>query len=137
MKPILPIVLMTISVSAFSQNKISYRYDAAGNRICREILFSQSQMAKKQNNINTDILGEHKITISPNPTEGILRVEVLDEGDAVDGEAFVYSASGSLVASAPLKSGVTELNIGSCPSGIYLLHIKQGDSKLIWKIIKK
>lgn len=50
MKSILPIVLMTFSVSAYSQNKISYQYDAAGNRISREILFSQSQMAKKQNN---------------------------------------------------------------------------------------
>ena len=52
MKSILPIVLMTFSVSAYSQNKISYQYDAAGNRISREILFSQSQMAKKQNKIN-------------------------------------------------------------------------------------
>lgn len=137
MKSILPIVLMTFSVSAYSQNKISYQYDAAGNRIRREILFSQSQMSKKQNNINTDMLGEHKITISPNPTEGLLRVEILDGGDAIDGEAIVYSANGSLVASAPLKSSVTELNIGSCPSGIYLLHIKQGNSKLVWKIIKK
>ena len=132
MKSILPIVLMTCSVSAYSQNKISYQYDAAGNRISREILFSQSQMA-----INTDMLGEHKITISPNPTEGLLRVEILDGGDAIDGDAMVYSANGSLVASAPLKSSVTELNIGSCPSGIYLLHIKQGNSKLVWKIIKK
>lgn len=88
MKSILPIVLMTCSVSAYSQNKISYQYDAAGNRISREILFSQSQMAKKPNNINTDMLGEHKITISPNPTEGLLRVEILDGGDAIDGEAM-------------------------------------------------
>ena len=83
------------------------------------------------------MLGEHKITISPNPTEGLLRVEILDGGDAIDGDAMVYSVNGSLVASAPLKSSVTELNIGSCPSGIYLLHIKQGNSKLVWKIIKK
>ena len=96
-----------------------------------------TQMAKKQNKINTDMLGKHKITISPNPTEGLLRVELLDGDVAVDGEAIVYSANGSLVASAPLKSSVTELNIGSCPSGIYLLQIKQGNSKLVWKIIKK
>ena len=137
MKSILPIVIMIFSVSAYSQNKISYQYDAAGNRISREILFSQTQMAKKQNKINTDMLGKHKITISPNPTEDLLRVELLDGDVAVDGEAIVYSANGNLVASAPLKSSVTELNIGSCPSGIYLLQIKQGNSKLVWKIIKK
>ncbi len=137
MKSILPIVIMIFSVSAYSQNKISYQYDAAGNRISREILYSQTQMAKKQNKINTDMLGKHKITISPNPTEGLLRVELLDGDVAVDGEAIVYSANGSLVASTPLKSSVTELNIGSCPSGIYLLQIKQGNTKLVWKIIKK
>lgn len=85
MKSILPIVIMIFSVSAYSQNKISYQYDAAGNRISREILFSQTQMAKKQNKINTDMLGKHKITISPNSTEGLLRVELLDGDVAVDG----------------------------------------------------
>ena len=68
---------------------------------------------------------------------GIVSVEKFCFLNAIDGEAIVYSANGSLVASAPLKSSVTELNIGSCPSGIYLLHIKQGNSKLVWKIIKK
>lgn len=137
MKSILPVVLMTLSVSANSQNRIIYRYDAAGNRISRDILFSQSQIAKKHNKINTDMLGEHKITISPNPTEGLLRVEILDKDDTIGAEAMVYSASGILVASSPLKNSVTEINIGSCPSGIYLLQIKQGNSKLVWKIIKK
>lgn len=65
MKSILPIVIMIFSVSAYSQNKISYQYDAAGNRISREILFSQTQMAKKQNKINTDMLGNIKSRLAP------------------------------------------------------------------------
>lgn len=63
-----------------AQSEIAYAYDAAGNRIRREIVM-QVQKAKARRQLSdtarqsfTDMLNDHGIKIYPNPTYGFLKL---------------------------------------------------------------
>lgn len=129
-------LLVMSSLALSAQSKITYAYDAAGNRVRREILFEQSQ-SKSQVTTYSDMLDERKIKIYPNPTEGELCVEVLGELDKNEGTVSVYISNGAVVSSVPIKGKTAQLNISSCPNGLYILNVKIGESVLAWKIIKK
>lgn len=68
------LILLFIPFLSKGQSKIVYAYDAAGNRIRREIVM-QTQKAKARQRVSdterqsfSDMLNEHDIKIYPNPT---------------------------------------------------------------------
>ena len=127
--------------SAFSQNAIRFAYDALGNRMKREIVLQNSDVAKrnlsseekKEDNFYSDMLSEKQIRIWPNPTE----VEI--QGLAPEEKAClrITSMSGAVVNIKETTSPVSELDLSHCTNGIYLLHIATGGQETTWKIIKK
>ena len=127
-------VIFSLSLSA--QKKVMYVYDAAGNRIKREILFEQSQ-SKSQVVAYSDMLDEKEIKIYPNSTEGELRVEIFNELKKTEGIVTVHGNNGAMIYTTPIINGSASLDISSCPNGLYILHVKIGDSVSSWKIIKR
>lgn len=127
-------VIFSLSLSA--QKKVMYAYDAAGNRIKKEILFEQSQ-SKSQVVAYSDMLDEKEIKIYPNPTEGELRVEIFNELKKTEGIVTVHGNNGAMIYTTPIINGSASLDISSCPNGLYILHVKIGDSVSSWKIIKR
>lgn len=127
-------VIFSLSLSA--QKKVMYVYDAAGNRIKREILFEQSQ-SKSQVVAYSDMLDEKEIKIYPNPTEGELRVEIFNELKKTEGIVTVHGNNGAMIYTTPIINGSASLDISSCPNGLYILLVKIGDSVSSWKIIKR
>lgn len=127
-------VLFSLSLSA--QKKVMYAYDAAGNRIKKEILFEQSQ-SKSRVVAYSDMLDEKEIKIYPNPTEGELRVEIFNELKKTEGIVTVHGNNGAMIYTTPIINGSASLDISSCPNGLYILHVKIGDSVSSWKIIKR
>lgn len=127
-------VLFSLSLSA--QKKVMYAYDAAGNRIKKEILFEQSQ-SKSQVVAYSDMLDEKEIKIYPNPTEGELRVEIFNELKKSEGIVTVHGNNGAMIYTTPIINGFASLDISSCPNGLYILHVKIGDCVSSWKIIKR
>ncbi|MBD9259898.1 MAG: T9SS C-terminal target domain-containing protein [Prevotella sp.] len=127
-------VLFSLSLSA--QKKVMYAYDAAGNRIKKEILFEQSQ-SKSQVVACSDMLDEKEIKIYPNPTEGELRVEIFNELKKTEGIVTVHGNNGAMIYTTPIINGSASLDISSCPNGLYILHVKIGDCVSSWKIIKR
>lgn len=127
-------VLFSLSLSA--QKKVMYAYDAAGNRIKKEILFEQSQ-SKSQVVACSDMLDEKEIKIYPNPTEGELRVEIFNELKKTEGIVTVHGNNGAMIYTTPIINGSASLDISSCPNGLYILHVKIGDCVSSWKIIER
>lgn len=113
-----------------------YAYDAAGNRIKKEILFEQSQ-SKSQVVAYSDMLDEKEIKIYPNPTEGELRVEIFNELKKTEGIVTVHGNNGAMIYTTPIINGSASLDISSCPNGLYILHVKIGDCVSSRKIIKR
>jgi hypothetical protein len=127
---------------AFSnaQNKVSFGYDAAGNRINRTIVV-QAQLRSAEEDeeeptVYSETLSELLIKIYPNPTTGLIRIEIqnLPAGETAD--ITLYQLSGKLIAS-KRASGSTEIDITGQPTGTYVMKIVAGKEQTEWKIIKK
>ena len=123
-----------------SAQNVNYTYDAAGNRTERVITLSSKSQSSKYLNAATpleDLLAERKVKIYPNPTKGILAVEIDNlEGDT-KGEYSIHNAAGSLIKKQKAASGKTTFDLTSQPTGVYFLRIRLGDEVNTWKIIKE
>ncbi len=123
-----------------SQDRILYGYDAAGNRISRTIeLSSRSAPAPEEEEptVYSEILSEIELKIYPNPTDGLLKVEIYNLPVEQAAEIRLYSLSGALVTT---LGGITDsvtIDISNQPAGTYVMKIVAGDKQTEWKIIKR
>lgn len=131
-----------LPVSSYAQGKIAYSYDAAGNRIKREIIMSASKtMASQQtyspnDQVFSDILDGHSVKIHPNSSEGIIRIYLSGQKKTDKCSYGIYNLQGMLVTKGEVITDKTEVNIGNHPSGVYLLKITINNNSMTWKITK-
>lgn len=129
---------LSCSLEFSAQNKIGFSYDEAGNRVKREIIMCQSQSnAKKRSVSYSDMVSDRQIKISPNPTKGVLHVELLNNKEQVAGNIAVYSLLGAKITSCPIANNRADVDISFSASGIYVLRINIGEYSSSWKIIKE
>lgn len=132
----LGLLLAILPCQSFGQ-KVSYAYDAAGNRVKREIVLqTRAAEDKSTNESYSEMLDDRGIRIYPNPTEGQLTVEVTGEGTC---QFDIYNISGQQVLTTQSSSSRVSLDISSQPNGLYILRIITGEGghSTAWKIIKK
>lgn len=135
--------LALLPVSSYAQGKIAFSYDAAGNRIKREIVMPASRtMARQQTYLGdeqvfSDILDGHSVKIQPNSSEGILRIYLSGLKNTDKCSYGFYNLQGMQVARGNVATEKTEVNIGSLPSGVYLLKITINNNSVTWKITKE
>lgn len=132
------VILCLCSMEAFGQ-KMSYSYDSAGNRIKREIVLSPNRMPKAGgNDISSvsDLLGDKKIKILPNPSQGIIQIEIVGYEDSDVCTISLYSVSGQILTNVKIISNITDIDISGFPDGIYILAIQLNGHSSTWTIIK-
>ena len=137
------IVCISLMFGTDSFADINYEYDAAGNRVLRNVIpmMQARQMADDLEEQTTGIfeeeLPEMKITISPNPTKGLLQVEISNAENLQDVKILLYNPQGALILQLSNLSELTTLDISSYSDGIYLMQIVSGKNSIsTWKIIK-
>lgn len=133
---LLGILLSTIFCSSSGQN-VSYAYDAAGNRVKREIVLqTRAAEDKSTNESYSEMLEDRGIRIYPNPTEGQLTVEITGDGAC---RFDIYNISGQQVLTTNSGPGRVALDISSQPKGLYILRVttENGGDSSTWKIVKK
>ncbi len=142
--------------NTLAQTTIYYSYDNAGNRTYRgtipmptlksakvdstelALLNQQSDpQAGKKKEVFEDKLGEQKILIYPNPTQGELRVDITGFDLSVESSITIYNPSGKLIAKKGPLSGSDVMNISTYPNGIYIMRVSIGDKMSEWKILKE
>jgi len=123
------------------QDKITYRYDAAGNRISRTIVISPrtapALIEEEQPEVYTEIFLDIQLKIYPNPTTGLLKVEIYNLPEGQTAQIWLYAMSGQLIATFKDVSSTVNVNISGQPAGIYMMKIVAGEYQTEWKIIKK
>ena len=135
--------LAMLPVMSSAQNKIGYSYDAAGNRVKREIVMSYQQAMSKQQTFPieepsfSDNLQGHSVKIYPNPTEGVLKISIIGLKDSEDCSLEVCTSQGIQIMTEKVRTDNIFLNISNQPAGIYLLSITINKNSTTWKIIKK
>ncbi len=139
MKKLLLLFCFAYSFVLLGQNKISYAYDAAGNRVKREIILSTRSMAlsdEDKNTFFTEEVAKRHIKIYPNPTYGQLAVEISDIDDIKSGIITILTINGQQVLKKEIDSTYIELDISSRQAGTYILIVEIDGEKTTWKIIK-
>lgn len=137
MKHKLLLLLSTFLLSA-KADKVLFSYDSAGNRVRREIVIEKkSAPSKMEAEYFSDMLSEKEIKIYPNPTDGLLKVEICGYDDPDNCKISVYTISGQLVLASDVTSSLTEVDITTQPDGMYIFLIVLNGEESTWKIIKK
>jgi len=127
--------LLSCSLGMSAQTKIGYSYDAAGNRVKREIVLSRPQSQEAKRSVAySDMISDHQIQIVPNSKSGKVKVAVLDGKSQFN--VTVYNVSGQNVLTLKNVRGQTEVDLSSEPNGIYVLILEIGQEKTTWKIMK-
>jgi hypothetical protein len=85
----------------------------------------------------TELMGEQKITIYPNPTKGQLSVEITNMPQNTSGEIKIYNIDGNVLKYQKALGTINQLDFSIYPTGIYVLYIKVGQKESKWKIIKQ
>ena len=126
--------------SGMAQNIVSYAYDNAGNRISRKVVnlnSNPSHVKASEPAPVEDQLGERKITVYPNPTQGALAIEITG-GDTKDEIRFIlFSAQGTQLQNLKVTATITPVNMSSYPVGWYILRVQVGEKVTEFKIIKQ
>jgi hypothetical protein len=123
--------------------EVTYTYDDYGNRITRTITLDNpgiQNALKAQTYTNKpkafeDSIGNDKIIISPNPTEGRISVEV--QGSLKERALFVFDLSGKMIIAKKFSSSLEEIDLSPYSNGTYILKISDGTQVNEWKILKR
>ncbi|MDP2339060.1 MAG: T9SS type A sorting domain-containing protein [Bacteroidota bacterium] len=134
-------LLLLVSMSGKAQTTYYFEYDASGNRLTRSILQLKSAGIENKdtlaNQLKTfeDMIGNRPVKIYPNPTKGLLKVEIpfTEESSAT---ISVLTMQGALAKKLKVSGTFTEIDMRSQPPGIYLMIISIGELSSEWKIIK-
>jgi YD repeat-containing protein len=126
---------------AQQQDKVTYLYDAAGNRISRTIVLAPRSAPvlteEEQPVVYTETLADIKVKIYPNPTDGLLTVEINNLPEGQTAQIWLYAMSGQLINSYKAVNNVERINISNQPAGVYIMQIVAGKYRTEWKIIKR
>ncbi len=152
----LVISLMFFPLKSIGQT-ISYSYDNVGNRIEKVIILgggskgSVSEKSDEKDNkepvkpdtlqkqvIKDDTFVNQSIKIYPNPTKGIIRLEIPDNPEnSEEIRIIVHDLNGRMILNKPNEALGTEIDLSSQPDGIYILKLKKGMKVSQWKIVKQ
>ena len=139
-------ILSFFAVNTLWGEEIRFEYDASGNRIKREVITLRSATVKEMPGeeevdetpqVFTDVLAQSTVNIYPNPTKGLLRVEISGDGENNPVSLQVYDMSGKVLVQESNVVSSTAIDLSDKPAGIYILRLTGDKEKKEWKIIKE
>jgi len=136
------IVLTAIPVSS---QTVNYAYDPAGNRISRTIVLGPQKNASQTNTEQEEsaptyveqIAAGLQVKIYPNPTKGLLQVEIIGNDDDANTPIAVFNQSGQQVVATQTAGQLTPVDLSGVPAGTYLMRLIIREKSEVYKIIKK
>ncbi len=135
-------VLTTVSAVTAQQLNYEYDYDNAGNRIKRGIVRLENRRNDEDRQethlaqLTDSLFDGNAIRIFPNPTEGIVRLEV--ENGTVQFKRFrLFDLSGRLIDEGTQKESSLRIDLSGEPNGTYILEVWLEDTQRSYKIIKQ
>ena len=139
-------LLAAVLFSEIAQGQTTYEftYDASGSRLPRAVIQMKSATiptdsleAKQAKKPLDDSVGPQKTRIYPNPTKGLLRIDLPELREQL-ATIRLYDSNGKLIIQQSAVELNNELNLAAYPTGIYILTIQIGEiDRKEWKIIKE
>ena len=137
----LPIIFMLLALTAKAQQKLSYAYDAAGNRTERTIVMAArsadaGDKAQDAPFFEEQVAGR-QLKIYPNPVKEQLTIQIPGYESSARGEFALFGIGGSMLHRGTIDSEITSVNMSRFATGTYVLHIIVAGERTVWKIIKQ
>ena len=133
------LLLLPLNISA---DVIYFSYDDNGNRTSRSIYLSgnKSNITNEDEDKNDlyqydDTIGYITFRIYPNPTHGLLIVEIPNLNKEII-NIIVYDVTGSVVTSINKATIINQIDLNSCKNGIYIMNVIYEKQMQSWKIMK-
>lgn len=140
-KFILTTIVTLLPLFVGAQQKISYAYDANGNRVSRTIVLPKQAAIAMKNHVDSiffeEKLAENQLKIYPNPVQSELTIAVDRYEPAMQGKFSLYDTNGAMLVTSELLGAITKVDMGHYTQGIYLLRIQLNGESTTWKIIKQ
>lgn len=138
---LLSVLFLCTSLNVCAQQRIRYTYDEAGNRTKREIVLpstrSMSENEEETPDMYEEKLRETKVTIYPNPTKGMLRVDISGVDNFEDARISLYDLNGKLLQQWNSVSQSNAIDLSGQTSGMYLMQIAYDGKVSSWKKVKE
>jgi YD repeat-containing protein len=137
-------ILLLLLLAAFAlqgEDKVTFTYDQAGNRLSRTITLGSSLV--KRNHQPTDSvvikesIGERTIKVFPNPTRGALGIDIQGGDPKQELRLVIYSGAGATLYNQPATEGLNPIDMTQYPQGWYVLRVVAGTEKREYKIVKE
>jgi hypothetical protein len=133
--------LLLVEVVAYCQTtKVEYAYDAAGNRTSRQIVTISAKSTFLHDTIALaeGTMGGLNFKIFPNPTHGVLTMDISNLNNDQKVNYFVTDMKGRTMIKREVKYSTTfKIDLSEFPAGIYILSAIIGEQRKEWKIIKE
>lgn len=130
-------IFFGLSCLAWSQTKVEFLYDNAGNRTSRQIVNLNSAFLSDSIEISKEIIGEREIRLFPNPTAGVLTMDIANLKSDESIIVLVTDMAGKVLLRQVQKSANFKIDLTSQPKGFYILSSTIGNERKEWKIIKE
>lgn len=143
---IFPIIIFLCST--LSAQTVHFLYDEAGNRVERYISMTfglrsaavtttEKTTEKTPQEVVQDLSLSNPIHIFPNPTDGLLKVQIDNLQEDQKASVALMNIKGQTILFQSIVRDVVELDISTSEQGIYIMRISIDGENTEWKIIKK
>lgn len=124
-----------------AQNKIKYTYDDAGNRLTRKkeiVVQTRGALNNgEEPSVYEEELSETKVTIYPNPTKGMLKVDISEVEQFENAQISLYDLTGKLLQQWAGISQSNTIDLSERTPGMYIMQVAYNGKISSWKIIKE
>ena len=132
----LTLMVATMLPLALYAQKVSYSYDASGNRILRTLASEPSQAPRLSETLPDLADNMLQISVSPNPTNGLIYIRFSHWNDMNECNLLLSNISGQIITKQSITSVETVIDISSRQNGYYILSLELNGKLSTYKIIK-
>lgn len=118
------------SLSTFAQSKILYTYDAAGNRIRREMAVAKAHSLSPKKVAAQSL---HQIRCKK---DGHIRVELPPSTKLQSGTFTIYNINGVQQMSSSYSGKLIDIDMTHYGQGTYILKVDAENERYSWKILR-
>jgi hypothetical protein len=140
--------LLFALIAPANSQPMSYAYNTGGNHLNRTtiVLESSGQKARKTDNpaikvnsppVTEEKFGNQRVRIYPNPTAGILSVDIQGFEEGMKSSIYLCNLSGLLLIGKSPVSANNILDMSTLQTGTYVLKVTLGNKINEWKVVKK
>lgn len=132
--------LSLAEVKIMGPEAITFQYDNSGNRQNRTIVYSSTKSGKMDEidpEIFEEIVEETKFTIYPNPTDGLLQIDIPNLDTETPSSIKIFDVQGRIVYENNTPGLTNSIDMSERNPGVYILMLQAGGKTREWKIIKE